>query len=388
MKYEMDLAVAALQTSYSPAIGKEIEAMVAEEEYSAICQYVNNTRALLRELLIDGNIQRLATLVPLCQRDTTRALDMLQLYLQSLNKGSAAGLQPPVHAYYVRLQYVLKRLLEYIFIDFGDYYNIYQKIPDYVIQRKQKKVLIFKQALNSKLEKTSINYLIEEQLLLPVAEFLKPGSRVSHYHLVYLRKYRSLFQKKCFGKLGTDQDGVLLLIRLRLNTHEAVEICLRSVLQAAVLLPEEERYNFLSGTISSIERLHSGDIDSFHPHLPDIGSVVVQHLAKELGCYLSPGRELQADKVQPRVPEMHEKIELSFSVDELALLFMLMSECGMIVNENYLTVMRTAVRSFATKRQKEISIKSFQNKSYTPEPSVAGKLQVKLMDLFNKAREH
>ncbi len=385
MKYELDLFVASLHKDAQPAAWRSLEPLTLEVQFVDLCTHINNTRELLRHWLTNGKINKLSILVPIAQKDITRGLDMLEQLITVNNGTTTAHKNETVDEYYHRLHYMLRRLLEYVFIDFGDYYDTHQKIPNFVMRKKTFKVTNFKRKLEKAFLQPGISDATATLLQSPVEHFLDPSRKTSHYQLVYLRMYRKRYYEDNFSKIKTNWDAMLLIVSLRLNSYAGVQCCLGIIGECLALQETGKEYELLNEMTHEINCIRMANIDRYDTDLPEIQTHLLDHLANWMMMFAFQKNE--EENVSP-ADFCAEKIKLSFSVDELGLLLYLMNESGMILNKNFLNVVRAATQSFSTKAKADVAYESLRSKSYKPDPGAAGKLQEKLMVLFNKAREH
>jgi hypothetical protein len=386
MQYELDLFVASLQKDGQPTVWKNIEPAMLEFKFADLSGYINNTREYLRCLLTSADISKLNILVPLTQRDITRGLDGLEQLMALNNAIAPSDKNETITQYHFRLHYMLRRLLEYMFVDFGDYYDIHQKIPAFVIRRKLRKAANFKKKLEKAVLKPGISDSVASLIQSPINNFLDRSHKTSHHQLLYLRGYRKRFEEDNFKTIKKDWDAMLVIISMRLNSYAAVECCLAIMGERLACHEAGSQYQLLTEVMQEVKCVRMANIDPYEPGLPEIHTQLLDHLTNWMMMFAPQKMEEEVNFSSSFF--IAEKIMLSFTVDELGLFLRLMNECGMILNENFLNVVRAAIKTFSTKAKTNIAYESLRSKSYKPDPAAAGKLQDKLMLLFNKARDH
>ena len=85
---------------------------------------------------------------------------------------------------------------------------------------------------------------------------------------------------------------------------------------------------------------------------------------------------------------MLEKIELSLSVSQLALLLRASMDSGLITNENKTAVLRCIVCFVRTGKTESISLESLRKKFYEAERGTKDAVKDLLMDLFKQVHKY
>ena len=293
--------------------------------------------------------------------------------------------------FYKELYNILEDLLNFIEMNFPEYFDMEKKIPD--AKRLQ---MVPETKRNLKMIKNELGKFEMESNLIkitcsPLEDYLFVKKNITYRDLAYLKELQQeliyFIGKK--NKVNANDQICRLLLYLNFNRLRFFNYYIRLIEEEAQKCNNiSELIGFYSLKIKLINQQPVKPGIVFKPGLPAIKEQVGSWICEEL--YYSEKRQQLLSKLPLQKNEAssnESKIHTSLSVSHLALAVKLLVESKMITNTNSTELMRIVARNFKTDKQEVISEDSLRNKSYNFEAATVSRLKDEIIGLMNLARK-
>ncbi len=319
-------------------------------------------------------------------RHHRRALIILSdMLMEYLDKDEARNVYqvceaPSLTNYCKHFYFELEQLRDFLEFHYSDYFEEPGNAPRIGCLVTAKVLEGRVQAIHTELEGRNVSRTLISIALEPVHRFLASESdRESYTYLRYLDRYtKELLTQVSDTTKETAVNPIILavLFSMNFNTERFVKYYLGLLHQRVE--KKESPKDQLRCVLSLLNRNNARSIDKHHIYEPlrdNVRTIVARWLEQEIR-YLQTTQRLSGKlAAEPTVT----KIPTTLSAAELAHIFYLFTETGMIKPVAKMDVHRMIATNFSSKHQPDLSIDSVKNKYNMPESgtnaSIRGKFQ-------------
>lgn len=294
--------------------------------------------------------------------------------------------------FYKALSSIQEELLNFIEINFPEYFNMENKIPDAKRLLMAPEIKRNLKIIKNEFGKLEIDDSLIKIICSPLEDFLLQNNTITYHDLFYLKTLQQeLFYftgKK--NKVNANDKLCQLLLNLNFNRLRFFNYYILQIEDQAKLCNNiSELIEFYSLKIKLINQQPVISRLVLKPGLPSIKEQAGSWICEEL-YYLEKRRQLLSNDPLQKTEETSGelKIHTSLSVSQLALAVKLLVESKMITNTNATELMRVVARNFKTDKQEVISEDSLRNKSYNFEAATVSRLKDEIIGLMNLTRKY
>lgn len=234
------------------------------------------------------------------------------------------------------------------------------------------------------IENQNVSPKLVEILQQPFYELLDSHTLCSYQRTDYLLSLADrLVRLIKLQHQDLEQALIYLLVKSNFNSSRFYNFCVRRLAGELEDLPPVEQIERLALTAKYLKQAAIAEHQKLIVADSGICEKILGWVTEELE-YLEH-RERSTVSTSEQTPEK-SKIEINLTVRELSYAIQLLLQSGLISVKNQVDIMQYAATYFKTRRQEHISVKSLNNKSYTPERISVDRVKDHLMTLWNLAR--
>ncbi len=283
----------------------------------------------------------------------------------------------------------LNSLHVFLFENFRAYIDFKSHLPLSELELFKKESLKIRSAVMRNYAKKEIN----EPLLTLLSTYFKAIPNLSElnfglhdYHHFAMAELLALSQHK--GYRNYNEHLVLLLLRLNFNSIAFMAYCRKLILQRVHQSDKKEMHlDTLSLYLKKVRLVQLFPDRSLRADYPQINTVLATRIQEEK--LFVESKKLRAGVGVPD-QEVVEKIELGFSVSQLALFIRVLVEEHLLIKTNLTKLLSFFIASFRTRNTQNISFESLRNHYYDVESGTVSSLKAKMIgiiNVLNKMRE-
>ena len=282
----------------------------------------------------------------------------------------------------------LTDLLQYMRSDFSDYFNHSLIAPRGWVRAAQGEVISKQELLSALVSKDYIDKVLWEISLTPISEFvLSKASEYSFHRINYVQLLQSALMQ--FTPTVQDinvarQDLVNLLIKINFNTSDIFQFyCTHISSKLAVTETLSDRVDQVSYFIKTVSQVESLPGVAFNVDERHIKIQLLDWLASELE-YLRQKQILQFPcPSQEQAIQKDFKLTFDLSVSQLACLFKVFTESGVVQNKNTSELIRFLAKFVKTKKAENVSFESLRIKFYDVESGTKDAVKKMLQSMLS-----
>ena len=244
----------------------------------------------------------------------------------------------------------------------------------------EKKELIKKVLTNSKIHPD-----LCAAILTPLYQATHPTliQRITYTELNYFQCFSSRLAEHCSADEVSERGLFKLLLELNFNSPALIEFILHRINEKLDAAKNDvKRKEILLLALKLVNQVSCCSKISFNPNLHSAKHLVCDWIEQEI-LFLDRNLIRVANKIETEVKNEIIKLTSGLNVGQLALLFKLLSETGIILNSNQQEILKSIALNFQTSKVHEISITSLKNRYYNFDSKTVEGLKSKLIEMLN-----
>lgn len=209
-------------------------------------------------------------------------------------------------------------------------------------------------------------------------------NRISYNELSYLNSLINILHSYCAQNEITESKLSKLLLELNFN-HPDFFKYLKSKIKMKLreCATEDEKRIVLYKQLKSLQQTPVRIKLVFNDKFETLKYDLINWVSEELHYLEKKSVQLSALPQSSLDPDQLTKLTSDLSVAQLALLFKLLSESGVITNNNQQEILKSVAHNFSSSKSKNISINSLQNKYYNHDSGTIQTVRFKLIEMLN-----
>lgn len=311
-------------------------------------------------------------------------LDDLSLLLK--NSSEASGLSMPTtlheHKEAILSAYaLLSDLLEFLHTCFSLFLPKHLPIPRQSLQAPVQEIREAKEFVELVLN-TSCGIELKNLIIKPFDDFLSGENNHTWHQLFYCRALHTELQWLIENVQPNTESLMWMLYRLNYNDPSFYYLLTTYIRQ----LDGDNYLETLYDTRRKIRQLLIVPNLFYREEQASIGKLVENWLSEEIAYIIKTAKLPMKVETVSGLPEIvpAEKLQANMSVAELACLFKVMSDSGLIKIPNYKEFFQSVVSTYRTKQSPTISAESFRTKFYSSEPGIKKTVKQYIITLMNQ----
>jgi hypothetical protein len=263
----------------------------------------------------------------------------------------------------------LENLIFYLMLTYAKYYNKMATTPNVYRELMRQRIAPGLSLIRNWFRETDESCGELQQMILSLYDAFDPqlNNRMNYYQLDFLRELQQALLKHWSLEDNTLDHGTLqqLLFTLNFNSTDYYHYCTSYISQQLLELPDvHTQLDLLSFIHKTLSQLPVKPGLAYSYDSPSIISLLKEWLLVETK-YLHSGRKRSADgkKKLSTLPE-NFKLQTSLTLPELAALFRILKEAGVVENRNMQDVFRLISLCFSIQKKEAFEGNLFQSYYY------------------------